>query len=294
MDIHDETEREEILNALKEAVEEVTPGFTSRIKEHLTEEERAIFEEVEKLTFKEGNWYRPHHNFIVTTAMLVFCLSENLDRKILIPAAILHDIGYAAMKIGMRKADWQGKGMRVAHMKAGAEMAKEILQRLNKDGKISLTAEQDEIIEIIATHDNCYIGKPYTTNKQKFHLDADRTYVVSFSSFYKDLLNYLDIVKVKDAEDLLLNRVAFFFFSPEENPIQDTHPLDLERRRKNEGEHKILPNLGMAREISIWQFQQRREELQNRIFELSLNDFRDYCKERLKKEADWLLSKLTQ
>jgi len=293
MNIHDEKGRGEILNALRASVEEVTPEFSSRLKEKLTEEEKLLFEEVENLTFKEGNWYRPHHNFIVTTAMLFFCLSENLNRKVLMPAAILHDIGYAAMKIGMRKADWERKDKRIAHMEAGAELAKEILQRLNKENKINLTAEQiDEIIGIIATHDNCYMGKPYTTENQKVHLDADRSYVMAFSSFYKDLLNYLDIGKVKDAEDLLLNRVAFFFSTSEENPIQKDYPLSLERQRSNEGEYRIPLNLKSAKILSKEQFHQRAMEIQNGIFELNLSDFRGYCMERLRKEAEFFLSKL--
>jgi len=286
--------RKQALITLRESVDSVTTDLSSRLRTSLTEEENFLYDETERLEFNEGSWYRPHHNFIVTAAMANFCAFEDLDPKILMPAAILHDIGYSRVEIDFRNADWQGKDKRVAHMDFGAVMTHEILTRLTKESKVEFTGEQiASIVDIVANHDNCYIGKPYTSDDQLNHLDADRIYVMAFSSFYKDLFNYLDKEAVEGGDDFLRNRVAFFYSNSDDNPIEYTHPFDPERQKQNEGGHRVPLRLETARSISDAQFLHRSEELRNGILELNLKEFGEYCGERLEKEATYLLGPLT-
>lgn len=80
--------------------------------------------------------------------------SEKLEthRDVLIPAIILHDIGWSA--IGKRKnSDWTAKDLRIKHMEIGAKLANNILTSLSYNKKLI-----DKICHLVATHDNAYLG----------------------------------------------------------------------------------------------------------------------------------------
>jgi HD superfamily phosphodiesterase len=118
-----------------------------------------------------------------------------LDKDILLPVAIMHDIGHAAILpehfkyiTGPEKIE-NGK---LVHMLAGAKIAQDILQSLDYNPeKIS------EIVEIISMHDSdqlkgADVAKIYDTeNKKIFHdIDSFDRYnerrIKSFANIYKD------------------------------------------------------------------------------------------------------------
>ncbi len=89
------------------------------------------------------------------------CKRENLDESILMPLAILHDVGYARL-INPKTANYYDKDIRRAHMKAGMEIAEQILQKVEypKDKSI-------RIVDYVGIHDNWAFGEVdiYTEDK---------------------------------------------------------------------------------------------------------------------------------
>jgi hypothetical protein len=119
--------------------------------------------------------------------------TSNSDRDLVL-AAILHDVGYSALEIPgtLRGAAWDTKDVRVQHMEVSREMSREYLQELIREGKLSMSSQRlEKILEIIATHDNPYIGKPLSDGEALLHRDADRSFVLSCASFWKDYLALL-------------------------------------------------------------------------------------------------------
>jgi len=81
---------------------------------------------------------------------------ENFDKKLLLPIIILHDVGYS--KSGQKNPNIKGKESKILHMKEGAKIAREILEKINYD--LDLT---DKIVHYISVHDNWILGddKPF-------------------------------------------------------------------------------------------------------------------------------------
>jgi putative nucleotidyltransferase with HDIG domain len=113
--------------------------------------------ELAKPYYKKG---RPmdiaHINWMTKNAEKVV-EKENLDSSILIPLVILHDVGYAVSK----KAYFE-KDKKTQHMKEGAKISREILEKLNYDKK-----KIKVICGLIKIHDNWIFGdyKIYKKNK---------------------------------------------------------------------------------------------------------------------------------
>lgn len=132
-----------------------------------------------------------------------------LDKDILIPAAIMHDIGHSAILpehfkyvTGPEKI----KNGKLVHMLAGAKIANDILSSLNYDSeKIA------EIVEIISIHDsdqleNVDLEKKYDSENKKLFHDFDcldrytEKRLKSISSIYKDREELLKVINgmIKD------------------------------------------------------------------------------------------------
>lgn len=90
-----------------------------------------------------------HIEWMIKDAFFV-CKKENVDASLLLPLVIIHDVGYSkAPKDNPFKLD-----LRKAHMKAGAEIAKEILYKLNYPAD-----KTEKIIYYVSMHDNWAFGE---------------------------------------------------------------------------------------------------------------------------------------
>lgn len=90
-----------------------------------------------------------HIEWMMKDALIV-CKKENIDAALLLPLVILHDVGYSKTpKDNPFKLD-----LRKAHMEAGAEIAKEILKKLDYP-----TDKAQKIFYYISVHDSWALGK---------------------------------------------------------------------------------------------------------------------------------------
>ena len=71
--------------------------------------------------------------------------------------------------------------MRTKHMKAGAIIAQQLLERVKYN-----TKHIPEIVQLISTHDNAYLGIEQSTIGEKLIRDADACFILTELSFWKD------------------------------------------------------------------------------------------------------------
>jgi len=223
--------RAALLNALQDATKEAEGACKEMLLPELNDTERELLEWVSYLPFVDGSWYRPIHNLIVPMAMLKICQESDAPRFLVVPA-IVHDVGYTAFEVPgtLQGAGWTSKPMREGHQLASKEMSAPVLTRLREQGKLRISDETYEhVLEIIATHDNPYIGIPLTDPLAKLHRDADRSFVISCVSFWKDYLAYLSDHKRMDhfaAHGVQVTPEAFFKVREASFQEMPTSPLD--------------------------------------------------------------------
>ena len=189
---HEEMRRM-FLSSLEEATRRALPECEEILLSKLTEFEREVYSFVRSHNFVDGAWYRPIHNVVVPCAMIAIVEKMGANRDLVL-AAMLHDIGYAGLKIPgtLEGAAWDAKDVRESHMAAGAEMSRRFLKDTQERGELDISTERiEKLVDIIATHDNPYIGKPLTEHEALLHRDADRAFVISTTSFWKDYIAYL-------------------------------------------------------------------------------------------------------
>ena len=127
-----------------------------------------------------GRWWDLKHTELAIIHMQRILKQESAQdlSPILIPAIILHDIGWA--KLGEAKnTTWSAQEMRIQHMTFGAEMARDILEKLS-------APHQEEIVSLVATHDNAYLGIEPQTRTEKLLRDCDACFIHTYISFWKD------------------------------------------------------------------------------------------------------------
>jgi len=74
-------------------------------------------------------------------AALKICEQEGLDASILLPLAILHDVGYSEIQ-DVQKVDYYAQNIRLEHMKKGRPIAERILRSVGyPEGKIATIGE---------------------------------------------------------------------------------------------------------------------------------------------------------
>lgn len=94
--------------------------------------------------YRKGRPIDIDHVKILIADALIVCQKENIDESLLLPLVILHDIGY-----GDTETVYLEKELKKEHMTVGAELAKEILE------KVSYPKEKiDKIVYWISVHDN--------------------------------------------------------------------------------------------------------------------------------------------
>lgn len=127
-----------------------------------------------------GRWWDLAHTKLAISHMqrILNGQSEQTLTSILIPTIILHDIGWA--KLGKTKnITWNASHMRIEHMQAGAEIAREILEEV-------AAPHIEEIVALIATHDNVYLGIKPETRTEILLRDCDACFIHTYISFWKD------------------------------------------------------------------------------------------------------------
>src|SRR5262249_46639053 len=119
-------------------------------------------------------------------------------RAILIPAIILHDIGWSA--IGENKhTQWSAQELRRGHMEVGAQLAEHVLSMVAYSPILT-----QRVVHLVAHHDDQYLGRDPETREEIIHRDADACFIFTFLSFWKDFtvmgddLSPADFLEVKE------------------------------------------------------------------------------------------------
>lgn len=76
---------------------------------------------------------------------------EKLNKRLLLPIVILHDIGYSTTK--QKNPNIKEKEVKITHMKEGAKIAKTILEEIDYDKELT-----EKIVYYISVHDNWILG----------------------------------------------------------------------------------------------------------------------------------------
>ncbi len=117
-----------------------------------------------------------HIEWIMKEAEIV-AKEEKLDKTILIPLVILHDVGYSKIPEG----NSYKKQIRELHMQEGAIIAREILEKLNYP-----EAQKEKIVYYVSIHDSWAIGnsKEFTKdNMLAAFNDLDFTWMATPTGF---------------------------------------------------------------------------------------------------------------
>lgn len=200
---------------------------------------RNLPEEYEKIwqkcvfLFKEGRPGDDLHAIETVRFILNYKGDKKLDLEILIPVAMMHDIGHSAILpehfkyiTGTEKL----VNSKLVHMLAGAKIAKTILDSIDYDReKIA------EIVDIISMHDwdqlsNINVKKMYNTDNKKIFHDID--VMDRFSE--KRIKAFISKMKGMDWEKLmkLLRPSLDTFFYNEFREIAEKKMQKLEKREQ--------------------------------------------------------------
>lgn len=128
------------------------------------------------------------HAFVVTAYARFVAARENCAATVVIPAAILHDIGWSAVSLEDRMSIFrfdtpkeQKIKARAVHQEQGVLLAKELLEKVQYD-----TALIPEILEIISQHDT---RKGFISTNEGAMRDADKLWRYDEYGFMSDYLN---------------------------------------------------------------------------------------------------------
>lgn len=126
------------------------------------------------------------HAEIVTLFAKKLCEIFKANEDIVIPAAILHDIGYFGMDknlisemMAKKLSEEQEKKIKIEHMERGAKFAEQILCEINYEQKLI-----KEIVFIIRRHDS---NEACDSVEEKIVRDADKLARFSKVGFYADI-----------------------------------------------------------------------------------------------------------
>lgn len=111
--------------------------------------------------YEKGRVYDlPHIEWMMNEVDKI-CGIEDLDKKLLMPITILHDVGYSID--GKNNPNIKCQNSKKMHMQEGAKIAKELLIELNYDSNLI-----EKIVYYISVHDNWVFGddKPYQECKE--------------------------------------------------------------------------------------------------------------------------------
>ena len=130
----------------------------------------------------ESRWWDLMHTEMSIGYLFKIIKEEGKEEleNVLVPAIILHDVGWST--IGDEKhVSWGGEEMRRKHMEMGAKIAEDVLNRVGYDPLLT-----KQIVHLVSTHDNTYLGIEQKTYEEKLVRDADACFVLTELSFWKD------------------------------------------------------------------------------------------------------------
>lgn len=150
------------------------------------------------------------HGKTVTDFAFKLLKSETADENVLIPAAILHDIGWSQLSKEERFYIFKHKitkeverkmksklDVRVKHELEGAELANKILEKVNYDkNKIK------KIVNIVSKHDT---EKSFISREGTLLRDADKLWTYSKLGFMADIKRFG--LTPKKCYDMAVNRI---------------------------------------------------------------------------------------
>jgi len=126
------------------------------------------------------------HAEIVTSFAQKLCKIFGADEDVVIPAAILHDIGYYEMDnnlvremMAKKLSEEQEEKIKIEHMERGVKFAEQILNEVNYEPKLI-----NKIIGIIQRHD---LNDACHSVEEKIVRDADKLARFSKIGFYVDI-----------------------------------------------------------------------------------------------------------
>lgn len=152
------------------------------------------------------------HAFVVTAYARFVVARENCAATVVIPAAILHDIGWSAVSLEDRMSIFrfdtpkeQKMKARALHQAQGVLLAKELLEKVQYD-----TALIPEILEIISAHDT---RKGFISKNEGAMRDADKLWRYDEYGFLSDYLNGTGaIIDHIEDQDQHIDAEHFFCF----------------------------------------------------------------------------------
>lgn len=257
---------ERMIDVLKEVAEKFKPEVIGKATYQLkrwSPESLELFRHIYGSYYKDvmlGRWYDPYH-VAYSTLFAVKLVEFKEASPLIVPAIILHDIGYYSPLVD--KANWASKNSRIIHMQEGAGLAAEILSTIG-----GFTASEiGKIVGMVASHDNGYLGIPTTDGDRLALRDADRAWVMHPLSFYKDWIAKRRGGEKLSLSDLFQSRVASFYLPEEIHSGRRAEVPD------KEDAIQTSPFTNLAKKWRDIQFESRFNEIQESIID-NLEHFR--------------------
>lgn len=247
--------KDDLIEVLKEIADEFQPKLFGQLKKKLDEKESEILDRLFESYYRKdkirGRWWDPYH--VLLSATFAVEMDRTTPLASVVPAILLHDIGYYAIE---DKDNWDASQSRIIHMQEGTGPSAEILILCGYSPR-----EIKTIIGGIASHDNEYLGIKIKDSYRLGLRDADRAWVMHPLSFYKDWT----LKKKKNSDfsllDLLRKRVASFYDSKETLPVSILSLCEI-----NSGLSRP-PYTDLAKQWRNEQFKCRWQEIQDNITE---------------------------
>ena len=250
-------EHEWMLDVLKELAEKFQPELFQRVRKELEPRESRLLDDVFETYYQKeksrSRWYDPYHVLSSTIFAVHLRESDEPVSPLIVPAIILHDIGYIVLP-DEAKEKWNVAQNRILHMQEGAAIAAKSLAQIDLYNPFEIGI----IVEMVATHDNGYLGIKTRDQDCLALRDADRIWVMHLISFYKDWIS-----KRREKEDFSLQ--------------------DLISQREISFYKEEIPFTNLAKQWIDRQLQIRGQEIQDSICH-NENIFREYAESHIQSE----------
>jgi HD superfamily phosphodiesterase len=190
---------------------------------------KAIFEEIWELALPyQDKRYDKGHAKIVLGFALKLVKTERVDENVVIPAAILHDVGWVQLPkkerlsiFAKKTGDAKIASTRRKHEAAGVKLARKILEKVSYERE-----DVGEILEIISRHDT-RIG--FISKNDGAVRDADKLWRFSKIGFWADVRRYgEDPERLRQKLKVRIGEKNFFY----SETAKEMAMQELEKRRK--------------------------------------------------------------